>query len=340
MPYNAKVMKRRQWITLLGFAISILFLYLSLKDIRLRDIWDTLKHANLKYAFLPLIFIFAAASGASFRWARVSGTDVHFHETFTALLIGLFVNNVLPARIGELARGYVLSRKKGFSFTYGLSTVFVDRFFDLTGLLLLTFFFFPKRELPPRVSQGIYLLIGLAIVCIAGILVLSRERFANHISSRLMKVEKSFLTRFAKTILGIQENLKRITSPLLILLFVAISFSTWFCMSVALYMVILALGVKIDFVYVPFVCALLNMGITIPSSPGYIGLYQFLLVYLLSLFGVPKYEAFAVSILYHASWYIPYTIIGFLLLLREHLKIRDIQRLNEPETRQDPLSAP
>jgi glycosyltransferase 2 family protein len=325
-------MKKKQWITLLGFAISILFLYLSLKDIRLHDIWETLKRADLKYAFLPLLFIFGAASGASYRWARVSGTGVHFHETLTALLIGLFINNVLPARIGELARGYVLSRKKDYSFTYAFSTVLVDRFFDLTGLLLLTFFFFPREQLPPRISQGIYLIIGLAIVCIIGILVLSRERFANPLSSRLMKVEKPFLTKFAGTILNIQENLKRITSPLLILLCVAISFSTWFCMSLALYMVILALGVKIDFAYVPFVCALLNMGITIPSSPGYIGLYQFLLVYLLSLFGVPKYEAFAVSILYHASWYIPYTIIGFLLLLREHLRIKDIRRLNEPAT--------
>ena len=332
LPYNARTMKKRQWITLLGFAISILLLYFSLKDVKLHDIWETLKRADPKYAFLPLLFIFGAASGASYRWARVSGTDVRFRETFTALIIGLFVNNVLPARIGELARAYVLSKKKGFTFTYSFSTVLVDRFFDLTGLLLLTFFFFPKQELPHRISQGIYLVLGLAVVCVVGILVLSRERFANHLSSRLMKVEKSFLTRFAKTILGIQENLKRITSPLLILLFTAISFSTWFCMSLALYMVILALGIKIDFVYVPFVCALLNMGITIPSSPGYIGLYQFLLVYLLSLFGVPKAEAFAVSVLYHASWYIPYTILGFLLLLREHLRIRDIRRLNEPAT--------
>src|SRR5271157_174812 len=323
-------MKRRQWITLLGFAISLLLLYLSLKDIMLHDILETLKRANLRYAFLPLLFIFGAASGASYRWARVSGTDVHFRETFAALLIGLFINNVLPARIGELARGYVLSRKKGFTFTYALSTVLVDRFFDLTGLLLLVFFFFPKQQLPPRISQGIYLIIGLAIVCVAGILILSRERFANHVSSRLMKVERSFLTKFAKTILSIQENLKRITSPLLILLFAAISFSTWFCMSLALYAVILALNISVPFVCVPFVCALLNMGITIPSSPGYIGLCQFLLVYLLSLFGVPKYEAFAVSLLYHASWYIPYTILGFFLLLREHLKIRDIRRLNEP----------
>jgi uncharacterized protein (TIRG00374 family) len=112
--WKSRTMKKRQWITLFGFAVSILLLYLSLKDIRLHDIWATLRHADLRIAFLPLPFIFGAASGASFRWARVSGTQVHFHQAFTALLIGLFVNNVLPARIGELARGYVLSRKTRF----------------------------------------------------------------------------------------------------------------------------------------------------------------------------------------------------------------------------------
>lgn len=322
-------MKKRQWVTFIGFAISLVLLYLSLKDVRLHEISETLKHANLKYAFLPLLFILAGLSGASFRWSRISGTDVHFHETFTALVIGLFINNVLPARIGELARGYVLSRKKGFTFTYAFSTVLLDRFFDLTGLLLLTLLFFPRQQLPPLVSKAVYMIIALAIIGSTGILILSRERFVGHLSSRLMKVEKSFFTKFAGAILKVQENLKRITSPLLILFCVAISFCDWFCMSLALYMVILALGVNVPFVCVPFVCALLNMGVTIPSSPGYIGLYQFLLVYLLALFGVPKSEAFAVSLIYHASWYIPYTLIGFLLLLREHLKIKDIQHLKE-----------
>jgi hypothetical protein len=91
----------------------------------------------------------------------------------------------------------------------------------------------------------------------------------------------------------------------------------------------LTLGVKISFIYVPFVCALLNMGLTIPSSPGYIGVYQFLLVYLLSIFDVPKYEGFTVSVLFHALWYIPYNLIGFSLLLKEHLKIGELRKLEK-----------
>jgi hypothetical protein len=246
-------------------------------------------------------------------------------------MIGLFVNNVLPARIGEIARGYVLSKRTGISFTYAISTVFVDRIFDLAGLLLITLLFFPKHSLPAKVSQAIYILIGLLTVCIILIIVLSRERFANAIAGQLNRIQKPFLAKFAKRIIEIQGNLKRIQSPLNIILFIVIAFLQWLSMSTALYFVMLTLGVKISFIYVPFVCALLNMGLTIPSSPGYIGVYQFMLVYLLSIFDVPKYEGFAVSVLFHALWYIPYNLIGFSLLLKEHLKIGEIRKLEKQE---------
>ena len=67
-------------------------------------------------------------------------------------------------------------------------------------------------------------------------------------------------------------------------------------MSVALYLATLAVGVPVPFLCVPFVCALLNFGITVPSSPGYVGVYQFLIVYLLSIFGVPRSEGFTILI--------------------------------------------
>ncbi len=208
----------------------------------------------------------------------------------------------------------------------------LDRFFDLTGLLLLMFVFFPRGSLPPRISQGIYIIIGVLIFCVLMIILLSRKSFVDHLSERFTNLEKSFLSKFAKRIIEIQENLTRIGSPLTIIFFVIISFFTWLSMSAALYFVVLTLGISLPSVWIiPFVCALLNIGITVPSSPGYVGVYQFLLVYLLSIFGVPKHEGFTISILYHASWYIPYTISGFLFLLREHLRIRDIQKLEEKE---------
>jgi glycosyltransferase 2 family protein len=327
MAYNAWTMAKGKILSIIGFLVSALLLYFSLKGVQAGEIWLTLKKADTRLLFVPLVFIFSAVTICSFRWSRIIGNGTKVRESFVCLMIGLFVNNVLPVRIGELARGYVLSRKKGLSFTYAFSTVLLDRFFDLTGLLILTFLFLPSQSLPSHVSQGIRLLVGLLIVCIALIIVLSQERIANHISSRLVRLETSFLSRFAHRILEIQENLKRIGSPLTILFLIALSFCTWFSMAVALYFTTWALGVNVPFVYIPFVCAMLNMGLTIPSSPGYVGVYQYLLVYLLSIFGVPKTEGFTVSLLFHASWYVPYTILGFIFLVTEHIKVKDIKNL-------------
>ena len=322
-------MKKRIYV-ILGFVISIVLLYFALKGAHLDEIWSTLRKASLTLAFTPLIFVGLAISICALRWSRVAGTTVRFKEAFVALLIGMFVNNVLPARLGEVARGYVLSRKKRLSLTYSLSTVFLDRFFDLTGLtglLLFTLIFLPKASLPLTIFEAIYFVIGVLVLCIILIILVSRESFANHLSKRFLTIERTFVSRLTRRLLEVQENLKRIGSPSTIIFFVVMSFCSWLSMSVALYLVIRALHVPVPFACVPFVCALLNLAIAIPSSPGYVGLYQFLIVYLLSIFGVSRSEGLTISVLYHASWYIPYTVVGFALSLREHLRIRDIRKL-------------
>jgi glycosyltransferase 2 family protein len=322
-------MKKHKIFTIIGFMISLLLLYLSLRGIEFRQLFLTLKNADIRFVFVPLLCVFLSLTLCSYRWSKVVGNDVRFRDAFVSVMIGLFVNNVLPARIGEIARGYALARRRGISFTYSVTTVFVDRFFDLVGLLIITFIFLPEDSLPKSIAQAIYMLLGLFIVCATLLIVLSRKNVTDKIANRLARFRKPFITRFSKRILEIQQNLSRISSPFNLIYFIAIAVVTWLSMSTGLYFAMLALGIKIAFVKVPFICALLNMGLVIPSSPGYIGVYQFLLVYLLSIFNIPKYEAFAVSLLFHASWYIPYNVLGATFLIKEHLKIQDIQELED-----------
>ena len=110
----------------------------------------------LSYLF-PVYF--SACTLSSYRWSKMVGNGACFRDTFIALFSGLFINNVLPARIGEIARGYVLSKRTGLSFTYSVTTVFVDRFFDLIGLLIITFitlFFLPEAYPAQEVKWAIY----------------------------------------------------------------------------------------------------------------------------------------------------------------------------------------
>ena len=201
---------------------------------------------------------------------------MRFRESVVAMLIGLFFNNVLPARLGELAKGYVLSRKTGLSFTYSLASVALDHFLDLTALLLLTLLFFPRARLPHAVSEAIYVVGGVLLFCVVTIIFLSRGGFADGLSARFTKFERFGLSGFGRRIVEVQENLKRISSPTTIVYLVIIALCAWLCMSIALYFVILALGIhSVSFKAVPFVLALLCFGVSIPSSPGYVGVYQF-----------------------------------------------------------------
>lgn len=319
-------MDKKRLFTIIGFLISFILLYFSLKDIHFNEIYTILKNANYRLVLLPTCFIFLAAFFSSFKWSKISGGRVKIKNAFIALIIGLFINNVLPARIGEVARAYVLSKKEELSFSFTLSTVLVDRLFDLIGLLIITFLFFPKQKMPPQVSKAIYMLILILTICIVFFILFSNKMAAQIISNKLNKLKKSFFVKLGNKVFEIQENLSRIKSPATTIFYIFIAFIQWLCMSSALYFVTLITNTKIDFFYIPFICALLNMGIAIPSSPGYIGVYQFILVYLLSIFEVPKSQGFTVSILFHASWYIPYNIGGFFLLINEHVNIKELKK--------------
>lgn len=322
-------MKKHRFITIAGFLISIVLLYLSLRGIDYRQFAETIKRADIAYAFLPVVCILICASLCSLRWTRVVGHNARFVDAFMALLIGLFINNVLPARIGEVARGYALSKRMGIPFTYAVSTVFIDRMFDLLGLLLIAFVFFPSHALPAFVSKALYALVTIFVICVLALFAISQEKVASEIAGYFHRRQKPFLNKLAKRILEIHENLRRIRSPWRLSLYIAMTVVNWFCMVMALYFSLKTFGVSLPFVYVPFVCTVLNMGLAVPSSPGYIGVYEFLLISLLGIFGVPKYEAFAVAVFFHASWYVPYNILGFIFIVKQHLHIKDIQKLEE-----------
>ncbi len=322
-------MKKQKIITAAGFIISIVLLYFSLRGIEFRQLAQAIVHADITFAFLPLCFVFLCLTLCSYRWSRIIGGNARLRDAFIALIIGLFMNNVLPARIGEVARGYAISKRRAIPFTYAVSTVFIDRVFDLLGLLSIAFLFFPSQALPSSVSKALYALVAIFVVCVLVLFAVSREKTARMIAAFLEHFGRPSLHKLAIRVLEIQENLRRISTPGQIALFIVLSVANWLSMSTALYFSLKTLGVSLPFAYAPFVCALLNMGLAVPSSPGYIGVYQFLLVYLLAIFGIPKTQSFAVSLFFHASWYIPYNILGFLFIIKEHLHIGEIKKMGD-----------
>ena len=107
-----------------------------------------------------------------------------------------------------------------------------------------------------------------------------------------------------------------------------LSLVTWAMWGMAASFVARAVGVELSVVEAIFLTAVINLGVAIPSSPGFIGTYQWLGVTALAHFDVGPVQALAFAILMHAVWYVPTTVVGGALLVRRGLK-RSMKGLRE-----------
>ncbi len=96
----------------------------------------------------------------------------------------------------------------------------------------------------------------------------------------------------------------------------------WVLWAAAAWLVAGSVGLSLTPLELVFITTVINLGAALPSSPGFIGTFQWLSVASLGLFGVGRTDAFAFSILMHAIWYVPTTCVGALIAVRAGLARR------------------
>ena len=108
----------------------------------------------------------------------------------------------------------------------------------------------------------------------------------------------------------------------------ALSAAAWGAWAAGAWSIAAAVGIPLSPLEVIFVMAVVNLGVAIPSSPGFVGTYQWLCVASLALLGVDGERAFAFSVILHAAWFVPTTIAGAALLA--HNGVRRASRREAP----------
>src|SRR5882724_8874921 len=176
---NHKLLNQRY--TILGVSLSIIFMYLAFRRIDIKALGIRLKTADLTYVFLTLLPLSVSYITRAFLWRRIisSFRDVDFSNAFSALMIGFFANNVLPGRIGEFVRAYVLGNKENLEKTFILGTIVIERLSDIFTLLLLlvlSTFMFP---IPIWAKHMVIttVVIFLIVLAVAYLVLLKRNPF-------------------------------------------------------------------------------------------------------------------------------------------------------------------
>jgi uncharacterized protein (TIRG00374 family) len=296
---------RRAVLTLVaGVPVSAAFLWLAVRDADLGSVSGALQDAHLLDVALAVVAMGAVYALQAARWRRVANTPAVPLARFYELVVsGVACNNVLPARLGDLLRARWLAREAKIQSGRGLATVVLDRACDVVALLVLLLV-----GLAAVASAGWLVTIALGaaalIVVVAAALVFARLYTGRWARERRERGLLRRVARDAAEALAEPIGRRRLADCLVL------SLAAWVVWAVAAELVARAVGVDLGLLEAMFVAAVVNLGVAIPSSPGFVGTYEWLGVASLRLLDVDADDALAFSILLHAIWFVPTTLLG------------------------------
>jgi len=324
--------KKRQWMSWIGVGISAVFLYLAFRGTDWAAMWDSLVGADYKWVFLAQVSLLAGFGAITWRWQRLlrPAGKVRARRAFNLVMISYLINYVLPGRLGELARAYLVGRD-GISRVSALATVALEKVLDgLTILLALGI----AALLLPLPAWGHWLgLAGLILFGGAFVAVLIWLRMEGRGVALLTRLLAPFSPSFAETA---SEMAERFTVGLAALrtkedlaALGVLSVLHWTTNALVMAFTIRAFGFDVPFIGAVLLMAVLGLGTTVPSAPGALGTYQWLTIRVLSLFSVGHSAALGFSLVLQFSQTATIMLVGGLAMVWEGASLDRLLRLRQ-----------
>jgi uncharacterized protein (TIRG00374 family) len=322
---------------MLGIALSVGLLWLTLRGVDVHEVWGILSTSSLPLWVLCTVTATAIFPLRARRWQAILaplGPRVPFAPLWHATAIGMMVNNVFPARAGEFARAFALSReRRDIPLTTAIASLAVDRLFDgvvVLGLMVAATFdpaFPADATILGATAGGIALsasaflavvLVGLyALVLAPALFIGIAERMVGLVWKKGVSKVHAFLTGFVAG-LGVLQQ------PKLALEVFWWTLVHWLTNGLAFYFGFLALGISAPLSSALFIQALIAIGVAIPSSPGFFGPFEAAGKAGLALYGVPAASAVSWAIGFHLLSFVPITVMGAWYFTRLDLHVRDL----------------
>jgi glycosyltransferase 2 family protein len=332
-----------------GVLITVFFLWLAVRNVDIAAIRDALRHASYRYLIPAAIFCATGYLLRTLRWQRILAPtkQVPFSRLFPVLMTGFAANNLLPARIGEFVRAYLLSRRERVSGSLALATIVLERVCDGLMLILLmtgTILVAPVPVDDPKidfVESAAAIIFGVAALAIVLLLFVPRP-----ILAVMRFCLRPLPHRIAARITGLMDafiaGLEALRSPLEIAKIAVLAALIWACEAATFGSVLLAFPLGLErsewVAAALFLLVFVNLGIMIPSAPGYIGTYQLFAKMALGAFAVSAASGVALSFVVHALQYSIVTSIGLICLWRLGLSPRTLGELSTADSSADAVA--
>ncbi|MBV9543845.1 MAG: flippase-like domain-containing protein [Chloroflexi bacterium] len=320
----------------LPFVISAVLLLLVVRSVsgEWNDLLAALASADWRLLVPAVGLYFCGAWLRSMRWGLLlPGQNLRTSMLFRALVIGFTVNNLLPLRMGEVARAYLLARWQSVPYGATVASLFVERVLDgltLALLLLVAVLLVPSAPSYLLVAGAIAaggFCAGAIVLGIAGwradLILRLTIRLSNVLPGRLGQIAVRLADAFLSALAQVRGHARLGKAVILSLL-------AW-CFELSVFFVLMAaFGVGGSPPLAYLVGSAANFATLVPSSPGYVGTFDGALIGVLrDTTGLAAGPATAYALVVHATLFLPVVIVGTLLLWRSHMSFDQITHAPE-----------
>jgi glycosyltransferase 2 family protein len=271
----------------LGYAVSAVSLFWVLRHTPLRESADHLRHLNWTWVILALAFELVANVAHAWRWRLIlsPAENAPLGRTLQSVLIGLFANEVLPAKAGEAVRGYLLTHWTNVPLPLSITSVVIEAVID--GIWLVVVYFLVTigiSNLPMFLVKGAWALgVGVAILSIVFYYLLFHKQHSHQMVSG---------HKWASQFVHLLEELHKLGNPRTLMASLGVSFLYILCQTLSIWALLHADQYDFDIRQAALIVIVFRIGTLVPNAPGNIGVLQYCTYWGVRLAGGDEASAF------------------------------------------------
>jgi len=315
--------------TLISLAVGALFLYLAFRNVPLDDLGVALRQFNLWYLLPAVAVSLTMQVFRAWRWQlELQPLErIRLGKLWVIISVAYMAINVLPARIGEFVRPWLLARRSPVTFSNVVGNLVIEKTLDSMCIL---FFILVGLTTTPNLPDWVRLgarvpaVAAVALAVLVGLLYFKGEPFVDRwVIGRLPEKFGAGLQRVLRSIL---DGMRILPDGRLLALVFAVSLAYWSLPILSSWIAILAFGFDLPFNAALIVFIFIGFGTALPNAPGMIGTYQYACILALGLFGVGQADALAYGLVLNAIQLATLIGQGLVALPLAGVTLSDFQR--------------
>jgi len=324
---------RIPWSGLLIAGLTALLLWAFARNLHWSEVRQAFATANLGLITLAVLTTLQTYLIRAWRWQALLRPlgDVPFGPAFRTTVIGFTALFLLPARVGEVLRPYLLARQVGLNFSATFATIIIERVLDLTAVLLLFAGAIPflRVDVGPETRIAGVLAAVAAVVGLAALFVFAghpekvgqwADWFSRVLPTRAAAAVGKFARKFA-------EGLAVMREPRALAVSLAWSLALWASICLGIWLVSRAFGLTVPFSGSFLIVMYLVVGVALPTPGGAGGFHWAYKFAVTTYFGATVDQAAAAAILLHLVSFAPVAMVGLVFMWQDGLTLGGLKQM-------------